>query len=60
MKHLLYLLAEHLFFLYTPSALCHFSVFQALKVKVAHLCPTLCDPWAIQSMEFSRPEYWSE
>ena len=44
MKHLLYLLAEHLFFLYTPSALCHFSVFQALKVKVAHLCPTLCDP----------------
>ena len=25
-----------------------------LKVKVAQLCPTLCDP-----MEFSRPEYWS-
>ena len=21
--------------------------------------PTLCDPWTIQSMEFSRPEYWS-
>ena len=28
------------------------------KVKVAQLSPTLCDP--IQSMEFSRPEYWSE
>ena len=25
-----------------------------MKVKVAQLCPTLCDP-----MEFSRPEYWS-
>ena len=29
------------------------------KVKVAQLCPTLCDPVDIQSMEFSRPEYWS-
>ena len=29
------------------------------KVKVAQSCPTLCDPLAIQSMEFSRPEYWS-
>ena len=29
------------------------------KVKVAQLCPTLCDPWTIQYMEFSRPEYWS-
>ena len=28
-----------------------------VKVKVAQSCPTLCDP--IQSMEFSRPEYWS-
>ena len=27
------------------------------KVKVAQLCLTLCDP--MQSMEFSRPEYWS-
>ena len=25
-----------------------------MKVKVAQLCPTLCDP-----MEFSRPEYWN-
>ena len=22
-------------------------------------CQTLCDPLNIQSMEFSRPEYWS-
>ena len=29
------------------------------KVKVAQWCPTLCDQWTIQSMEFSRPEYWS-
>ena len=31
-----------------------------MKVKVAQSCPTLCDPMdSIQSMEFSRPEYWS-
>ena len=29
------------------------------EVKVAQSCPTLCDPWTIQPMEFSRPEYWS-
>ena len=33
-----------------------------VKMKVTQLCPTLCDPhglWTpIQSMEFSRPEYW--
>ena len=29
------------------------------KVKVAWLCPILCDPRTIQSMEFSRPEHWS-
>ena len=28
-------------------------------VKVAQSCPTLCDTWTIQSMEFSRLEYWS-
>ena len=35
-----------------------------MKVKVTQLCPTL-QPWfmqpllnSIQSMEFSRPEYW--
>ena len=28
-------------------------------VRVAQLCLTLCDPWTIQSVEFSRPEYWS-
>ena len=31
-----------------------------VKVKLAQLCPTLCDPWTVQPMEFSRPEYWSE
>ena len=30
------------------------------KVKVAHLCLTLCHPLdSIQSREFSRPGYWS-
>ena len=28
-------------------------------VKVAQLCPTLWTPGTIQSMKFSRPEYWS-
>ena len=31
-----------------------------MEVKVAQVCLTLCDPmWTIQSMEFSRPEYWT-
>ena len=30
-----------------------------VKVKVAQLCPALCDPMDTQFMEFSRPEYWS-
>ena len=29
------------------------------EVKLAQSCPTLCNPWTVQSMEFSRPEYWS-
>ena len=29
------------------------------KVKVTQTCPTLVTPWTIESMEFSRPEYWS-
>ena len=28
-------------------------------MKVAQSCLTLCDPMGYQSMEFSRPEYWS-
>ena len=28
------------------------------EVKVSQSCLTLCDPWTIQSLEFSRPEYW--
>ena len=32
-----------------------------VKVEVAQSCLTLCDlmDYTIQSMEFSRPEYWS-
>ena len=30
-----------------------------LKLKVTQSCPTLFNPWTIQPMEFSRPEYWS-
>ena len=30
-----------------------------MKVKVAQLCPTLCDPMDYTVHEFSRPEYWS-
>ena len=39
----------------------HFSpeLLVSPKVKVAQSCSTLCDPMTIQSMEFSRPEYWS-
>ena len=33
---------------------------KVMKVKVAQLCLTLCAPQFIQSMEFSRPENWSE
>ena len=29
------------------------------KVNVTQSCLTLCEPWTIQSMEFSRPEDWS-
>ena len=33
---------------------------EAIKVKVAQSCPTLCITMDyIQSMEFSRPKYWS-
>ena len=35
----------------------HLFVLTVMKVKVAHLCPTLCNP--IDYIEFSRPEYWS-
>ena len=30
-----------------------------MQVKVAQSCLTLCNPMTTQSMEFSRPEYWS-
>ena len=33
----------------------HFKV----KVKLPQSCLTPCDPWTIQSLEFSRPDSWS-
>ena len=30
-----------------------------VKVKVTQSCLTLCNPMSVQSMEFSRLEYWS-
>ena len=30
-----------------------------MKVKVAQSCQLFATPWTTQSMEFSRPEYWS-
>ena len=35
------------------------SLLIKMKMKVAQSCPTLATPWTIQSMEFSRPEYWN-
>ena len=31
----------------------------AAAAKSLQSCPTLVTQWAIQSMEFSMPEYWS-
>ena len=31
----------------------------SVKVKVTQSCPTLCNLWTTQSIEFFRPEYWS-
>ena len=42
-----------------PALAGRFFTTSATKVKVVQLSPTLCDPRDIQSMEFSRPEYWS-
>ena len=33
--------------------------FLSLTLKIFEVYPTLCTPWTIESMEFSRPEYWS-
>ena len=35
------------------------ELFIILLVKVAQSCLTFATPWTMQSMEFSRPEYWS-
>ena len=42
------------------SIRCLWTVMKKGDVKVIHLCLTLCDAMDyIQSMEFSRSEYWS-
>ena len=30
-----------------------------MKVEVARSCGLFATPWTVQSMEFSRPEYWN-
>ena len=35
------------------------AIFSMVKVKVAQSRLTPVTPWTLQSMEFSRPEYWS-
>ena len=35
------------------------QTFWKYQVKVAQLCPTLCDPMDYTVHGFSRPEYWS-
>ena len=37
----------------------HFLWSEVNEVKVSQSCLTLCYPWPVQSMEFSRQEYWS-
>ena len=31
----------------------------SLRMKVTQLCPLFVTPWTIQSLGYSRPEYWS-
>ena len=35
-------------------------IIQSEKVKVTQLCPTLRPHWTVESMEFSRPQYWRQ
>ena len=43
---------------FRPKAFC--SMYLHTTRKIAQSCPILWTPWTIQSMEFSRLEYWSE
>ena len=52
------LLAPPFNFKFNNSVNNYISIYD-MKGKVAQSCPTLCDPQTIQSMEFSRTEYWS-
>ena len=51
-------LLHSLNFLYS-RCIVYVNRYERAKVKIAQSCLTLCDPMDIQSMEFSRPEYWS-
>ena len=44
----------------TEPLCCVKTLFWRSEVKVAQLGSTLATPWTIQTMEFSRPECWSE
>ena len=37
----------------------HFLIEIHMKMTVAQLCPTLCDPMDHTVLEFFSPEYWS-
>ena len=44
---------------YNSFTMLDLSLQGKVKMKVAQLCPTLCNPMDKHSVEFSRPEYWS-
>ena len=46
-------------FCYAEEITQHCKSTMKLKVRVAQFVPLFGNSWAIQSMEFSRPEYWS-
>ena len=57
MSHVHYLIPILILFPLQPILIFFYLYCMKEKVKVTQSCPTLCDP--IQSMEFSRLEYWS-
>ena len=42
----------------TKHRVCILIEMMKVKVKVTQSVQLLVTPWTIQSMEFSRPEYW--
>ena len=47
-----------IFYHHIPEFCSVFS-WQKVKAKVTQLCLLFVNPWIIQYIEFSRPEYWS-